>query len=77
MCYHLILYMERLGTCGQELAVRGNNLGGTTEPSGLSPQHSTDVSHYGNGLMESVNLNTLNNLGLPTLEYYVHYKVWK
>lgn len=52
--------------------MRGNNLSDTPPHNDViqpSPQYSTDISHYGNGLMESVNPNTFNNLGLPRVAY--------
>lgn len=49
--------------------MRGNNLSDTSlrtmKNNPNCPQNSTDISHYGNELMESVNPNTFNNLGLP------------
>lgn len=58
--------------------MRGNNLIDTPSYNVfIQTPYSTDISHHGNGLMESVNPNTFNNLGLPRVAYYVHYKVRK
>lgn len=61
--------------------MRGNNLSD-------APSHNEDIQTplstaltvhtMKNGLMESVNPNTFNNLGLPRVfSHYVHYKVRK